>query len=53
MRLPSAERHLRRKHYDCWSCKLERLMVQAMIEGKGFILDGPLFIRPAGSPAKV
>lgn len=39
MKLASAERHLRRRHFDCASCRIERLMVQAMMEGKGFIIE--------------
>jgi hypothetical protein len=42
MALPSAVRHLRRRHNDCWSCRLERLMVEAMIDGRGFVFEGPM-----------
>jgi hypothetical protein len=28
MSLASAERHLARRHADCWSCELEKHMVQ-------------------------
>lgn len=45
MTLESADKHLRRKHADCWSCRLERSMVQAMIAGVGFIIEGDLFAR--------
>jgi hypothetical protein len=43
MRLESADRHLRRKHADCWSCRLERLMIRAMIEGRGYVFEGDPF----------
>lgn len=35
MSLRSGIEHLRRKHYDCWSCRLEGLMLKAMCEGRG------------------
>jgi hypothetical protein len=39
MSLRSAYRHLTRRHWDCPSCHLERLIVQAMMEGKGFVIE--------------
>lgn len=55
MTLGSAARHLRRKHYDCPGCRVERHMVAAMAEGLGFIVaaDDPLhalFSRPESPP---
>jgi hypothetical protein len=38
MRLRSALRHLKLHHSDCYSCKLEQLLVQAMIEGRGYVI---------------
>lgn len=35
MRLRSASRHLRNKHYDCWSCRIEKIMIDMMIQGRG------------------
>lgn len=35
MPLTSADRHLRNKHFDCFSCKAERLLVEALIRGDG------------------
>jgi hypothetical protein len=49
MKLESAEKHMRRKHSDCWSCDLERIMVRSMIEGRGYVFEGPLFERPLAS----
>jgi hypothetical protein len=49
MRLESADRHMRRKHADCWSCKLERMMVQAMLAGRGFVFEGDIFGGVLGS----
>jgi hypothetical protein len=37
MRIGSALRHLRRRHSDCWSCRIEAIMCRAIMEGKGFI----------------
>jgi hypothetical protein len=42
MALRSADRHLRRRHADCAGCRIERHMVQAMAEGRGFIVQGVL-----------
>jgi len=54
MTLRSAERHLQRRHYDCWSCRVERTMVRAMIEGRGWVsplgTDGMRSLSP-GHPA--
>lgn len=41
MKLPKAWRHLRLRHNDCFSCRLEALMVKAMLEGRGFFTTGP------------
>jgi hypothetical protein len=38
MQLNSGIKHLRRKHIDCWSCHMEMLLLEAMMEGKGFIV---------------
>lgn len=51
MTLRSAARHLRRKHWECFSCRAERLMVLAMMEGRGYILEGDPF--PETRSAKV
>jgi hypothetical protein len=45
MRLESADKHLRRKHADCFSCRIERHMIQAMIAGRGFVFEGDIFER--------
>lgn len=42
MKLESAVRHLRRRHNDCWSCRLERTMVEAMRQGTGFYFETKL-----------
>lgn len=49
MKLPSALRHLKRKHRDCFSCRAETLMVSAMIEGRGEFIIGDIFARRPGS----
>lgn len=49
MKLPSALRHLKRKHRDCFSCRAETLMVSAMIEGRGAFIIGDIFARRPGS----
>jgi hypothetical protein len=38
MTLNSAHRHLRRRHFDCWSCQIEAHMVAAMAQGQGFVV---------------
>jgi len=43
MKLTSAERHLRRKHYECNSCKLEWMLVCSLLQGRGFLSEGPSF----------
>jgi hypothetical protein len=42
MKLRAAQRHLRRSHSECWSCRLEKLMVEAMMTGHGFIIERSL-----------
>lgn len=42
MRMGSALRHLRRRHAACWSCRVEQLLVLAIMEGKGFLIPGGL-----------
>jgi len=42
MKLRSADRHLRNKHFDCASCRIERLVVQAIMEGKGHLVEAPV-----------
>jgi hypothetical protein len=46
MKLESADRHMQRKHLGCWSCKLERMMVKAMIDGRGYVFEGDIFRDP-------
>jgi uncharacterized protein (DUF983 family) len=38
MSLASAEKHLTRRHSDCWSCKMERHMVRAIRSNIGQII---------------
>jgi hypothetical protein len=42
MKLESADRHLRRKHSDCWSCKLERQMIQAISKLERQMIQGDM-----------
>ena len=49
MNLRSAEKHLQRKHYDCWSCKTERLMVHVLRERREAWFGEVTFRRPAFS----
>jgi hypothetical protein len=37
MKLFSALRHLRRKHYACWSCRIEQILVKEMISGRAWV----------------
>ena len=37
MTLDSARTHLRRRHSDCWSCHVEKVMVEAMMTGHEFV----------------
>src|SRR5262249_7885418 len=46
MSLKTGRRHLARKHYDCWSCSLELKLLIAMLEGRGYVVEGDPF-RPA------
>lgn len=37
MKLKSGQKHLRRKHADCWSCRTERLLLTALRAGMGYL----------------
>jgi hypothetical protein len=41
--IPAGEEHLRINHHDCVSCSIERLVLVAIMEGKGQIVirQGP------------
>jgi hypothetical protein len=43
MPLKNGFNHLRRKHYDCWSCRIETLMISGMLDGRGYVFEGPLW----------
>lgn len=41
-RLPAAQMHLNEKHNDCYSCHLERLLMKAIMEGRGHFVEGKM-----------
>lgn len=51
MTLNTGRRHLRRLHGDCSSCELEAKLLQAMIDGRGYFVEGDPFERYTHSRA--
>lgn len=39
MLLRSAVRHLLRRHFHCFSCRLEKIMVESMMMGRGWVAE--------------
>ena len=54
MKLHSAQRHLRLHHWDCWSCRMEAMLITKMQAGEGFFSRQPMWMieRPVfGQPS--
>lgn len=48
MMLRSCLRHLMRNHNHCFSCRLEKIMVESMMEGRGWVAEVTTLRLPFG-----